>query len=123
MMMPRCANCRRTSMSYRIVLLLFLCVFGLGTGVGSAQTEPVLPAGFHDLPVTDVAQPTALAFAPDGRLLITSQSGRLWVYRDGTLLDTPALDLRSRLCSNSERGLLGIAVDPDVASNRFIYLY
>jgi hypothetical protein len=39
------------------------------------------------------------------------------------LLATPALNIASRLCTNSERGLLGIAVDPAFASNRFIYLY
>ena len=91
---------------------------------GSAVTVP-LPSGFTDEFVTGIGSPTALAFTPDGRLLITTQPGRLWVYQDGMLLG-PALNLTSPtsvICSNSERGLLGIAVDPSFASNNFIYVY
>ncbi len=36
---------------------------------------------------------------------------------------TPALDLSARVCATSERGLLGVAVDPTFADNGFIYLY
>jgi glucose/arabinose dehydrogenase len=82
-----------------------------------------VPAGFADQPVTAVGAPTALAFTPDGRLLITTQPGQLRVYSNGNLLATPALDLSTRACTNSERGLLGVAVDPGFATNRFIYLY
>lgn len=123
MIMPRRSYRRWTPWSYRTVLWLLLCVFALGAGVSSAQTDTVLPVGFQDLVITDVAQPTALAFTPDGRLLITSQPGRLWVYENGTLPDTPALNLRPQGCFNSERGLLGVAVDPDFSTNHFIYLY
>jgi glucose/arabinose dehydrogenase len=45
------------------------------------------------------------------------------VLSGGTLLATPALDLSTVICSESERGLLGVAVDPQFASNRFIYVY
>jgi glucose/arabinose dehydrogenase len=82
-----------------------------------------VPVGFQDSLVATVASPTALAFTPDGRLLITTQTGRLWVYRDGALLSSPALDLGPVLCSNSERGLLGVAVDPAFTTNRFVYLF
>ncbi|HEX7809954.1 MAG TPA: PQQ-dependent sugar dehydrogenase, partial [Thermoanaerobaculia bacterium] len=68
--------------------------------------------------------PTALAFTPDGRLLITQQSGSLRVYSGGALLTTPAITFPSTaLCTNSEQGLLGVAVDPAFASNGYIYLY
>jgi glucose/arabinose dehydrogenase len=75
--------------------------------------------------VASVASPTALAFTPDGRMLITTQTGQLRVYANGSLISTPALDLASagNFCSTSERGLLGIAVDPNFASNGYIYLY
>ena len=52
--------------------------------VPSAATAAV-PAGFTDSLVASVSAPTALAFAPDGRLLVTSQSGALRVIQDGTL--------------------------------------
>lgn len=83
------------------------------------------PADFSDTLVADVSGPTGLAFtpAPDERLLITTQPGQLRVYANGALLATAALDLSGKMCDNFERGLLGVAVDPNFASNRFIYLY
>jgi glucose/arabinose dehydrogenase/PKD repeat protein len=87
------------------------------------QAGATVPAGFADEAVASVDSPTALAFTPDGRLLITSQPGRLRVVQSGVLLATPALDLVARACSNSERGLLGVAVDPAFATTRRIYVY
>ena len=109
--------------SGRAAVILALGVSGI-VAVGSAFTA-TLPAGFTDEFVTAVGSPTALAFTPDGRLLIATQPGRLWVYDDGMLLG-PALNLTSPtnvICSNSERGLLGVAVDPSFTSNNFIYVY
>lgn len=82
-----------------------------------------LPPGFSDSVVASVGAPTALAFTPDGRMLVTTQEGQLRVVRNGVLLGTPALSLGGRVCTNSERGLLGVAVDPAFASNRSIFLY
>ena len=48
-------------------------------GLPSAATAAVLPAGFTDSLVASLPAPTALAFTPDGRLLVTSQSGALRV--------------------------------------------
>jgi glucose/arabinose dehydrogenase len=89
----------------------------------AAATAAVLPAGFTDSLVASVPAPTALAFTPDGRLLVTSQSGALRVVQGGTLLDTPALDFGSGICADNERGLLGVATDPAFTVNHFIYLY
>ncbi|MFP2910774.1 PQQ-dependent sugar dehydrogenase [Pyxidicoccus sp. 3LFB2] len=89
----------------------------------SESSAITLPPSYTDALVATVGQPTALAFTPDGRLLITTQPGRLRIVANGALLPTPALDLNSRLCTNSERGLLGVAVDPAFATNRHIYLF
>jgi glucose/arabinose dehydrogenase len=86
-------------------------------------TPTPVPVNIENSLVTNVGAPTAIAFTPDGRLLITTLPGQLRVYQNGNLLATPALDFTSIICSNSERGLLGIAVDPNFASNNFIYLY
>jgi glucose/arabinose dehydrogenase len=45
------------------------------------------------------------------------------VVRNGTLLPTPAIDLSARVCPERERGLLGVAADPDFQVNRHVYLY
>jgi glucose/arabinose dehydrogenase len=95
--------------------------------IASALEGITLPPGFTDELVTSVGSPTALAFTPDGRMLITTQPGRLFVYQNGALVGTAALDLTltNSVCSNSERGLLGVAVDPAFATpnNNFIYMY
>jgi len=81
-------------------------------------------SGFADARIASQRSPTALAFTPDGRMLVTSQSGSMNVYRqDGTLLEDGALNLGARVCANSERGLLGIAVDPQFVTNGYIYVF
>ena len=91
--------------------------------VDQPEAHAVVPAGFDDVLLTTVGSPTGIAFTPDGRLLITTQPGRLRIYANGALLATPALDLSSSICSNSERGLLGVAVDPAFSSTGYIYLF
>ena len=89
------------------------------------RRRATLPPGFDDQLVASVPEPTALGFVPDGRLLIASQRGQLYVFKDGALNPTPALDLAGldRVCNDHERGLLGVAVDPGFADQHFVYLY
>ena len=58
-------------------------------------------------------------------MLILDRAGRLRIYKNGALNPTAALDISAKVCSNSERGLLGVAVDPSFtpAVNNYIYLY
>ena len=92
--------------------------------LGALPAGAVVSPGFSDTLVTSVGLPTALAFTPDGRLLITTQGGTLRVYQGGALLPTPALSFATdEICTDSEQGLLGVAVDPAFASNEFIYLF
>ena len=106
----------------RILLPLLLTATVLVVPAPSAGAA-VLPSGFTDTLVAAVGGPTALAFTPDGRMLVTTQGGRLRIVQNDSLLPTPALDLTARICSTSERGLLGVAVDPQFSANRFVYLY
>jgi len=81
-----------------------------------------LPAGFTEtLIASGLRQPTAMAFAPDGRLFVCEQGGRLRVIKDGVLLPTPFVTLT--VSSVGERGLLGVAFDPNFATNKFVYVY
>ncbi len=65
---------------------------------------------------------TSFTQLPDGRLLVTQQSGALRVVEsDGTVLPTPMLSLS--VDDFGERGLLGVTPHPDFASNGFIYVY
>jgi glucose/arabinose dehydrogenase/PKD repeat protein len=98
----------------------------LSVTVGVAPPPPavaasLLPGFSESLVVGGVEKPTALAFTPDGRLLIATQPGPLYVFQNGNL--TEALNLAPILCTDVERGLMGVAVDPNFAANNFIYLY
>ncbi len=93
--------------------------------LGGATPPPAgaLPNGFTDTLVATVESPTALAFTPDGRLLITTQFGALRFVENGALSPTAVTDLGPQLCTANEMGLLGVAVDPAFAANGFVYLY
>ena len=81
-----------------------------------------VPAGFTDTVVASgMTNPTAMAFAPDGRLFVAQQGGALRVIKNGSLLATPFLTVTVN--ASGERGLLGIAFDPDFTLNRHVYVY
>jgi glucose/arabinose dehydrogenase len=70
-------------------------------------------------------QPVHIAHAGDGsgRLFVVEQPGRILVIANGTLLDTPFLDIRNIVNNNAfERGLLSVAFHPDYASNGLFYV-
>src|SRR5262249_37743698 len=86
----------------------------------AAQAGDPQQAGDSDtLFVGALPHPPATASRPHGNLLITQKAGDLKLF-DGastsTLVHIP-------VCSSVEMGLLGIALDPNFATNGFIYLY
>ncbi|MBZ0289229.1 MAG: PQQ-dependent sugar dehydrogenase, partial [Anaerolineae bacterium] len=87
-----------------------------------AQTSIDLPDGFEArLIAQGLTSPTAMQFAPDGRLFVTEQRGAVRVIEDDVLLATPFVTLSTDF--NGERGLLGIAFAPNFPVNPFVYLY
>jgi glucose/arabinose dehydrogenase len=81
-----------------------------------------LPTGFTESVVANGLQnPTAMAFAPDGRLFVCLQGGQLRVIENGVLLSNPFLTVP--VDANGERGLLGVAFDPNFTANHFVYVY
>lgn len=81
-----------------------------------------VPAGFIDEAFGPaISNGTAMEFAPDGRLFVLTQTGTVYVVQPGTGAVNTALTLP--VDSFFERGLLGIAFDPDFASNQQVYLY
>ncbi len=63
--------------------------------------------------------PWAMDFAPDGRIFLTERPGRIRIARDGQLQAAPWMVIE--VADVSEAGLLGIALDPQFAQNRFVY--
>ena len=82
----------------------------------------IVPSGFRETQVASgLSAPTAMQFAPDGRLFVCEQAGKLRVIKNGALLTAPFVTLS--VDSAGERGLLGVAFDPNFASNHFVYVY
>ena len=97
-----------------VAVLLSLCT--------SPLAAATLPTGFAETQVaSSLASPTAMAFAPDGRLFVAEQGGKLRVIKNGTLLPTPFLTVTVN--SNGERGLLGVTFDPDFPASPYVYVY
>lgn len=81
-----------------------------------------LKSGFTESTIASgLANPTAMAFAPDGRLFVCLQGGQLRVIQNDVLLATPFVSLTVN--SSGERGLLGVAFDPNFTTNQYVYLY
>jgi len=96
-----------------------MCVIG----GKSAHAVVTVPPGFEAIVMSPaVNEPTAMAFAPDGRIFIAQKNGIVRVVQDGQLLPTPFIDLRPEVGDAGDRGLLGIALSPEFATNRQVYL-
>ncbi|MFN2385474.1 MAG: PQQ-dependent sugar dehydrogenase, partial [Thermoanaerobaculia bacterium] len=81
-----------------------------------------LPGGFTEsVLASGLSSPTAMAIAPDGRIFVCQQAGKLRVIKNGALLSTPFVALT--VSSAGERGLLGVAFDPSFSSNNYVYVY
>ncbi|HZI13954.1 MAG TPA: PQQ-dependent sugar dehydrogenase [Myxococcus sp.] len=108
---------------------VFLCVclgWGLVSAARAAGTKAAataLPEGFTSEVVAGGLQyPTAFAHLPDGRMLIAEKAGVVRLFKDGVLQPVPFIDLRERVNSHHDRGLLGLAVDPAFPANGYVYL-
>jgi glucose/arabinose dehydrogenase len=104
------------------VALLVACAACLAVAAPAAASS--LPSGFRDdLVLSELPEPTALAFAPGGRVFVAEKTGRVVVFDD--LEDTtPALfaDLRTQVYDAADRGLLALALDPGFPSRPYVYL-
>ena len=110
---------------WRGVLLGIVCLIALLAAARPAAAAPTLPAGFQDELVTPIDRATDIAFVPGGRILIARFPGVVRMFKNGSLdpVATPALNISAKTCSDGERGLMSVAVDPQFSSNHYIYLY
>jgi glucose/arabinose dehydrogenase/PKD repeat protein len=102
-----------------------LLVAWIATPIGvPAAVAATLPTGYEERTVASgLTAPTAVDWAPDGRMFVAEKAGRVRVVTaSGTLVTNPLLDISSHVHPSGDRGLLGIAVDTSFASNRFLYL-
>jgi glucose/arabinose dehydrogenase len=91
----------------------------LGDGPWDVQTAD---AKLHvEVFARGLDHPWALAFLPDGAMLVTERPGRLRVIRDG-VLDPRPIDGLPTMINVGIAGLTDVVLDPDFAANRTLYL-
>lgn len=107
---------------FRRASLAALLAAWLGMIVPGSMNAATLPSGYAEtLYASGISRAVAMEFAPDGRLFVCEQAGRLRVIENGVLL--PGAFVTLDVNSAGERGLLGITFDPDFASNHYLYVY
>ena len=84
----------------------------------------VLPDGFQETVVFQgLLAPTAVRFAPDGRVFIAEKSGKVKVFSAvGDPSPDLLIDLGSYVHNYWDRGLLGLAIDPDFPVKPYVYV-
>lgn len=80
------------------------------------QIAPI--AGAYDGPVQ-----VTHAGDGSGRIFVVERTGRIRIVQNGTLLDTPFLDIHEQVDTQGECGLLSLAFPPDFAETGFFFVY
>ena len=104
--------------------VLILTIGRIDWPPASVHAASTLPPGFvDDVVFSGLTNPTAIRFSRDGRVFVAEQSGILKVF--DSLSDPTATvfaDLRTNVYNYWDRGLLGLALDPDFPTGPWVYV-
>lgn len=107
----------------RIVVFVFSVAIGVSPSAVIAESEFAAGERFiEEVVVEGIPISTAIAFAPDSRIFVALKDGVVRVVQNGQLLPAPFLDIKTIVNKSTDRGLLGIAVDPNFPSKPYVYL-
>jgi glucose/arabinose dehydrogenase len=113
---------------HTLPLLFLATAAACGPGPGAQGDAPASPQpGYTEGVVraetvaTGLEHPWALAFLPDGRLLVTERPGRLRIVGADGSLSAPLTGVPA-VHAVGQGGLLDVAIDPRFAENRLVYL-
>jgi glucose/arabinose dehydrogenase len=113
----------RWRMRGTLVSAIIVAVLAVPVPVGAR--ERLIETDLGRVAVETVAggleHPWGLAFLPDGRILVTERPGRLRVVSKQGVLSEPLAGV-PEVAAGGQGGLLDVALDPDFASNRLVYL-
>jgi aldose sugar dehydrogenase len=108
-------------MRHRIVMSFFAAAALAAPVAAQVVGDPNLTVA-HVLPPGTLSEPTEIRFiGPDDFLVTEKSTGRVKRVTNGVVSSTIALDLN--VANDSERGLLGLALDPGFPGTAFVYLY
>ena len=102
----------------------FACALALAAVAGgvAAQTHRSEEHAFRVVTVASgLNYPWAVAFLPDGRMLVTERPGRLRILTDGKPDAAPVSGLPA-VTEHGQGGLMDVALHPEFAQNSLVYL-
>lgn len=104
-----------------VCILVAACKTSNPTEVNAAFANVELEPFFAQL---SFSQPVAMLQAPgdNSHWYVVEQGGRVHVFATETPAAAPFVDIRDRVASGGEKGLLGMAFHPDYANNGWVYL-
>jgi glucose/arabinose dehydrogenase len=99
----------------------------LASSLSTPALATILPPGFVEDILVRLSGPMCAAWGPDGALWVGGYQGQIWLLRMGTgprpPLESVVQVATLRVSNAGERGTLGIAVDPDYAVTRHVFIY
>lgn len=111
-------------------VLRFAAGLAAAAALGAPALAATLPSGFAETKIGTANNGTAMQFSPDGKLYVLEQPGTMKVFSGSGVTWTQIAPSGNfftgstlTVSSAGERGLLGIAFDPDYANNRYLYCY
>lgn len=110
-------------LSCLLTLLAFACSQPPpGRGAGEVETSPQSQTSFKvETVIGNLEVPWSIVWAPDGRMIFTERPGRVRAFQNGRLQPQPIFTVPD-VDSRGEAGLMSVALHPQFASNRWIYL-
>ena len=115
---------RRVVLLASAVIAFVLAAPGGAPPPALGEASAAVPAGFVESVVfSGLTNPTAVRFAPNGKIFVAEKSGLIKVF-DGVSDTTPTTfaDLRTKVHNFWDRGLLGLAVDPNFPTAPYVYV-
>ncbi|MFL5883706.1 MAG: PQQ-dependent sugar dehydrogenase, partial [Thermoleophilaceae bacterium] len=100
-----------------------LALVGLALMAPAARAAVTVPSGFEVRTLaTGLDLPIAIDWAPSGRMFIATKPGVVYYLDPGDVAPHQLLDISSHVNGYADRGLIGMAVDSDFASNHYLWL-
>lgn len=133
-----------TSVKFKLILTLFLIpllAFLIYSSTKSQSNTKLTSSSEKTIPAQTISKPQlpdaerttilasgleipwALAFLPDGQVLVTERPGKVRLINSQGELQKEPIYIVGVVKADGEGGLLGVAIDPNYRSNHFIYLY
>lgn len=113
-------NFRLRNLYFLVAVLVFIPVMLILATLTARQAQALPQGVIKSALATNFNEPTDFEITSDGKIYITEKSGIVRVIKEGQTLPAPFVTLSAN--TQSERGLLGITLDPNYSTNKYVYL-